>query len=596
MRQKGSYMTDVRKILNDAEASWNQTALPQATDVKLFSKTKETKKFLAELKEHVQLAEQLKYPNPPYACKNLAIEVEGKPASVMYVKYNGEPPDEAQLVAMENASLLTRKLSLLAGAVMAIANYDVEDSQKTAFLLAIRNEADKAVSVFKQPPQKMALSSSMNSFVDDLAGSFSTLGIAKDEAIGRMRNAEKFFVADLNANRYIINESTLPGKNQQVIQMDVPFNNKLTDIQRKEFKKLKDNEANSWFSHMPKWEKKAFLGASNENNFSNIFQSSAMQNAPGVKNARTNYLIEKKGDNFNILSRSVKTATQVPYEAPERFRDELTQMNTEQIIGQVITENNFQSWGKFLVNNHGMKPLIFFHSLLSNTKLGGDDNMLVATQSKAIASAAEKYSSEFHILQGNDPVNILRNFVGNGSSVSAMVGRKERWDHVHELQSYAKTFLSKVNPFALTNDSKELQEYKLIKEASAALTALPEMEESLGKNRAAFKSAYIGLMVEGMGGTVISNCKSGKDRTGLDELYRNSMRIYFQEHHKLPKFNDTGQNRENFIQIFCTLFNSMKAQEAAAANTPGSFGIKDTAKMLESDIVAALGNSYKYSN
>lgn len=43
------------------------------------------------------------------------------------------------------------------------------------------------------------------------------------------------------------------------------------------------------------------------------------------------------------------------------------------------------------------------------------------------------------------------------------------------------------------------------------------------RNKEEYKIALKRLLVEGMGGVIINNCKSGKDRTGLSEIYQHAM-------------------------------------------------------------------------
>ncbi|MDR3477760.1 MAG: hypothetical protein P4M14_07000 [Gammaproteobacteria bacterium] len=594
-------MPDIKKLIQDADREFETAIVNHNDAVKTFKKEADPKKFLAQLKERIQLLEQMKYPNPPFECKTVKVEVDGKPSSILYVKSGGETKlSKEQLNQIEDVSFLIRQLSLLAGVAggLSAKNYVKSPGEQLA---NIRELANAAVTEFESGNNKNKLLDKMNRFVDILYDGFSKsqgfnkdeARIHKDETMSKIRNAEKFFVADLNADRYILNESVIA--NKTILQLDVPFNNKLTANQIKEYDKLKAG-GKDWFSDMADWEKDSLYQMALGNDFQSKFQSSAMQTLPGVKNARTNYLIEKKDDDYAVLSRSVKTATQVPYEAPERFREKLAELNTEQIIQQTRQENNerFNAlWGKALPLGK-VKPLIFFHSLLSDaTVFGRDDKMLVDTQARAVQAAAAKVAGEFDVIQGNDPVNILRAAVGDAGSIRSLIGREENWDHVNKLQDYAKPFLN-VNIFGL--NETQAHNLHLLKSASQALKDLPDKKVSLDRNRAAFKSAYIGLMVEAMGGTVISNCKSGKDRTGLDELYRNAMRIYFETEKKLPLYDDPPAQRQKFIDIFIPLFNSLKTQEAAAANTPGSFGIKDTAKMMCPDIADQLGLSYKKSN
>jgi|GEM_PF-3640536 len=633
--------------------------------------------LLDQLKERIHLLETLKFPNPPYECKRVMIDVDGVRTSVLYVKCVkdlktlSDEQRSTMLNTMENTSILIRKLSILAGMLKGFTSkpsthYATNRIDQIIFDAA--NQAIKEVGADHEISLVSIIQGTPSEIMQDFVGKLTTafadaqpvdpraaklklieennkildkhdknyiklekhekkyiedeLAARQKQAVSRIRNAEKYFVADLNSNRYIINESVIETKikrinfltgneeneTRTIVQLDVPFNNTLTAEQLAEFEELKNNRnaRNKWYSNLEEWEKDQIVAATMSSNgvpFKHMFQSSAMQNLPGVKNARTNYLIQRNRDGTNtLLARSLKTATQVPYETPARFHAQLARMNVDQLLEQTTngTQDQFTSlWGDILPTT---KPVIYFQSLLSDVKFDKDAKILVDAQEDAIFEMRQnkKYRDKFTIFQGNDPVNFLRWVVGKKKSLASKIGRTESWEHAYELGLHAKKFRKSIKD-SLAQDPKlnlttaQEKNLKLNRMAISALVNLRDKDEITSRNRAAFKAAYMGLLVESMGGTVISNCKSGKDRTGLDELYRHAMRMYFELYGTLPLYDDNSKKRKNFISIFVQLFNTMKTQDAAAANTPGSFGIKDSAIMLCLDINRALKKSYDAS-
>ncbi|MFU8798321.1 MAG: hypothetical protein ACNA7Y_06485, partial [Gammaproteobacteria bacterium] len=145
------------------------------------------------------------------------------------------------------------------------------------------------------------------------------------------------------------------------------------------------------------------------------------------------------------------------------------------------------------------------------------------------------------------------------------------------------------------------EQEKKVKTITALCDRLNKLENTSvikGRNRRAFKSAYEQMLVELLGGAHSENCKSGKDRTGLDELYKNAMEVYYQQYGQLPSYEDVGVKRKNFVDIFAMLYRSLKIHESAAMNTHGAFGIKDKAasKLLDPDIAEVLGHHYSESD
>ena len=232
-------------------------------------------------------------------------------------------------------------------------------------------------------------------------------------------------------------------------------------------------------------------------------------------------------------------------------------------------------------------------SLLSDVVVGGDDNRLSNEQKTNVYNSVGNLTDNTAtIITGNEPVNILRKF--------ALQGNK-RWECTDQILDQAKDFTLKIKNYvdecSVTLNEEQLARIQFIYSCHKKLHSLRTSIRlpGINHNYEAFKVAYQSLLVESLGGVVSSNCKSGKDRTGLMELYRDSLLTYYKKNKKFPSSEKTD-DQDEFILIFRILFDSMKTQESAANNTPGSFGLKDSAKMLCPTIANAMKLSYEASN
>lgn len=560
---------------------------------------------LNQFRESIREHELNKYPKPPYSLETPTVSINGVPHQVLRVKYDGRPLAPEKLKQMEAESIKVRKLNLMAGVLFAMQfspNYlNMTNDQKKLILDNFHFLRD---SIQTSPPDtSRSPSDQIEGFVNHITDIIS--GVTKksnEEVIRAVRNAEQYFVADNNRQRVLAFEVRMGVHSYW--QIDIPSGNKLTMDQKQELLRIHDEDENnqpSWFKALPEWEKdwikKAIPVPPNTDweYFESLFQSSAMQHLPGIKNSRTNYFVKWDGGS-TLLSRHLNASTMVPYEMPDDSRNQNTQLTAKQMLNRLEKQalNNFVELHDLFGNlPEGYRPIILAQSLLSDVRIGGADNLLTELQRQSIESV-QSGDGLFQVISGNDPVNFLR-----------MTTRQNerRWEYANQVLASAQLFIqhyigneSQLSPKAFARLNLIHQAYHNLIE----LTNVGYMERNssnlTGVNFEAFKVAYLGLLVEAMGGAVSTNCKSGKDRTGLEELYRNAMLIYFDRYKELPKFNDTPDKRTLFIEIYSTLFNSMKTQEAAACNTPGSFGLKDSAKMLCQDTVSLLDTSYSASN
>lgn len=565
---------------------------------------------LEALKNNLRYYEKQKYPFPRF--KSLFTKVktsENTTQPVFYISYDGLPLTKNELDHMRKNALIVRRLSLIGGILNTLANYDKFLPAKIAknkegiqlYLIKLANQFNPSLK-----PEEKDINVWINEMIDHIA---SITGENSTEIRNLVSVAERYFVAEYKSQQILLNETTMNEKDNHatVVQMDIPYGNVLTDAQKETYFAIHAEPPASrpeWFKQLTAWEQ-AWLSEKVPTNihdeakwteFGKLSKSSAMSHIPGVQNARMNHLFVKNSeiDPFILFSQSFKTGTMVPYEMPGDLITE-TGETAEQVLDYLKkhAKNNFDTiWGNFLPPD--LKPLIFVQSLLSDTVFGGKDIKLSKLQQKAIQKLREENKSEFEIFSGNDPVNVLRLFAAQSGVVSRAIGR---WDHTDAVLDYANKVITALEGKPLTKEQQD--RLKLINIAVNELTKLRTNHNlpQLGRNFAAFKAAYTAILVEAMGGVVTTNCKSGKDRTGFEELYTNAMMLYYARNKQLPSYSDSTEAHKGFIKCYEILFNSRKVQEAAAGNTPGSFGMIDEAMMITyGDIYKELGDSYKVSD
>lgn len=91
-----------------------------------------------------------------------------------------------------------------------------------------------------------------------------------------------------------------------------------------------------------------------------------------------------------------------------------------------------------------------------------------------------------------------------------------------------------------------------------------------------------------------SFCVSGKDRAQLHILHQFDRQIYRVIYGKRPNYSDTGENRQNFINIFDSLFECGHGQRMASFSATGCTGIKNTNWYLKKDLYTSLKSVSTY--
>lgn len=416
-------------------------------------------------------------------------------------------------------------------------------------------------------------------------------------------------------------------------QIDFPWGQKLTDELKKEYQKIHNASPPQWFTDLDEWEQNRLrklipetnssdnilspasldeIKLSNEvkwrdfggKEFERKTKSAILNKLPGVSNVRTSYLYaETEGESKpQLISCSVKTGVYVPFEMEDgEERERNTQLATQQILNEVISKRKESEekqegiWDEKNIAKFYHPKIVYVGMLLSDVR-GIKDFSMVEEQSQAIEKIKALYP-EFEVLNHNEPINSLGKLTRNVDKWNT------RWDVPKQILSKAHDFLEMLES---TNVKKtltpiQIKNKNLISKSKKQLENMQNLSFSQlqrhrlkGRNDRLFKSALLAILAEAMGWPVLTNCKSGKDRTGIEEIYRHAMLLYFEETGELPSYTDVGEDRKRFVQIFVKLFNNMKISEVGAAQTPGILGVRNGG-ILDEDIVDALGDEYKQS-
>lgn len=546
--------------------------------------------LLDQVVAHMHEQEAKKYPPGFFSYTRGKLEHEGESLSYVYTTYNGKSLNPEQAQQAQVAAIRLRKLSLLAGVIYALdlpSFLSCDESNRKQLLDTLSTWMQRILAAPEDASPK-----SVNQFVDEFVDHISAITQHPfNEVIRQMRLAERYFVAEYQADVFL---NEILGQKQVHAQLSVSLKNSLQQSQMKEWVRIHSDKKPAWFLRLSSWEQQWFYqrvptlyaDKAGWGRFQRYFKSSAMSHIPGISNLRRTYVLNDQA----VISDSLQLGTLVAYEMPKYQQAEDTKRSVRQLmqfLGSRAQEKKSRMWPSI-----NLKPMVLIQSILSDT-IGGDGE-LVKGQRQAIEAEKALYADDYEIVHGNDPVNFLRLFAAESGVFSRHYTK--RWDHTLTVLAYANRFVALADQSPLSPEqSDKLAFIKLLKKELEWMRNATHLT-GIGRNFNAYKVAMTELLVEAMGGQVSVNCKSGKDRTGFASLYKQAIYSYYQEYQILPHYNDKGRDRDNFIQIFKKLFDAQRAQELAAWNTPGSFGLKDSAKMLCLDIAKTLKHGYQQSN
>ena len=326
-----------------------------------------------------------------------------------------------------------------------------------------------------------------------------------------------------------------------------------------------------------------------------------LRRIPGLSNAtqKTIKFTDSTGKIFT--KRSYRQGVPTAYAMPPDYYQPVAEENIKQMINAIQTDvkEDFQRYwnlsksspikapllllGLLTHKEHGniLQTVIDTKLVYTDFTLSGEENNTQRTQDKSAAIDSIQKQDEYpglKLIDLNIGVNIGRGWL-TGVPIDDFIAQV-----VVLLESIQAT----------TTSSTESIQARL----QEATTAIAELKAhnvkplTSGRNKDLFTAALCHYVTEKLGGSVVTNCKSAKDRTGLEIMMADAIDIYTRAYAQIPRYDETDEiKRQHFIHIFKAIFDSQHHQLIASDNSPGSQGIKDEG-MLDSDIAKSLGETY----
>lgn len=368
---------------------------------------------------------------------------------------------------------------------------------------------------------------------------------------------------------------------------------KMTAEMKAVFRTIRHEDPPTWFSKLRPWEQH-FLKKITPQDLSDAEVWSAFEKVlpatlrrfPGLANATKKTTVIKNAETGQTRTQiSYRQGIPTAYDMPPSDYLESAKYNLQQMLE--ATQNDIQQrfhefWG--LPQEIEIRTPVVFLGLLTHRKdanflgiigsylgVGGKEDNTKRTDEKTQAiSAVEENYPGLHLIDLNIGVNWFR-----GDFLGARI------------EPYIKTIES-----FLADNKAQLVKYSEQKWMHADRTLQDLKKHSKkpiirGRNKNLFTAALCHHMANQIGGCVIPNCKSAKDRTAHELIMADTIEIYYQLYQALPEYDDIPSNRQRFIAIFVEIYKTRHHHKVANDNSPGSMGIKDE-YMLDQDIVAAL--------
>jgi len=628
----------------------------------------EQKECLDFIVQKIRHHEKLKYTNPPSDYRYYRTSDQfGKGKQIVHViRHESVDPEtrkkqEAEELRNSDIHAMTvRKLSIIAGIINMLpygfAGIDIESAEGKKIQNALALRLYKIAAEISDPTNEemMDPKKSMDAFVDHLRDTIA-LELNDTDTIHLKKEilaVEREFVFDYEKQKFLVHETVDP--DGTIIQTDVPFGNRLLPNQMRSFQAIHDPDPErrpKWFEHgkLQECQKKWLLRMippppfnphnPKWNDFLEGFQSSAMSDIPGIKNARRHYLHYQSNTSpeKKQLSRSFRTAALSFVKSEmknEHERDNESEFNGQQaakFLNDILVKEERSPEAPIMVQSI-VTNVFFADSSLKNSqdkalenigdfleRIGKSLSPIPSGNRSRAISPREAHENEMDLDEAKEPdedsqselkiqaapEDKLESFFKDNTSVNSfrhadllwtdnkdnllnhLKKRKKLWDEDHD------------PPDPDPESDVEIKRRRI----QGLMDSIDEVKQKglLNKSRGpinidAYIAIYISLLIEEFDGIDSVNCKSGKDRTGLFTLIRDAMLVYWEKNKKWPGCYDNEDERKEFVAILCALFRAHQAQEAAAMNTPGSFGLKDGSKMTDDDVSVMLGPVYSRSN
>ena len=380
---------------------------------------------------------------------------------------------------------------------------------------------------------------------------------------------------------------------------------KLTGPQKEVLIQIHDSQIPDWAKTLRIWEQ-SYLKTIIPNTMNGDWSGyekvlpATLRRIPGLSNATQRLFVVTDSNGRKIKKRGYRQGVPTAYAMPFSHYQTSAEENIKQMLDAIksnVKQDFAAYWdlspeqsqlqapvlllGLLTHKEHGnaLQKLIDTDIFYSGVTLSGEENNTQRTQDKSTAiHNLENSYQDIKLLDLNIGVNIGRGWV-IGVPVNSFIDD-------------AETILA-----AIRGKKKTLSSLleKRVSEAEAAILALKThngISLRRDRNKDLFSAALCHYVTEKLGGSVITNCKSAKDRTGLEIIMADAIDIYVRIYGECPKYDENDSaKRKQFLDIFKAIFDSQHHQSIANDNSPGSQGIKDEG-MLDDDIIQSLGQTY----
>ncbi len=377
------------------------------------------------------------------------------------------------------------------------------------------------------------------------------------------------------------------------------------NLQQKEVLiKIHNRPVPDWVKTLTKWEQR-YLKTIIPTEMDGVWSGyekvlpATLRRIPGLSNATQRLFVFTDSDGREIKKRGYRQGVPTAYAMPFSHYQTSAEANIKQML-EAIKSNVKQDFtaywelpeqsqlqapvlllGLLTHKEHGnpLQKLIDTDMLYSGVTLSGEENNTLRTEdkSKAILTLQNSYP-DITLLDLNIGVNIGRGWT-SGVPVDNFINK------VEGILAAIRTEKPPLSQLLQTRAT----------EAEAAIFALKihnDIPLRRDRNKDLFSAALCHYVTEKLGGSVITNCKSAKDRTGLEIIMADAIDIYVRIYGECPKYDENDlAKRKKFLDIFKAIFDSQHHQLIANDNSPGSQGIKDEG-MLDEDIIESLGQTY----
>ena len=458
-----------------------------------------------------------------------------------------------------------------------------------------------------------------------------------EQANKYMQEAEAMHVWEQGRDAVVTLNTTTnaDGERFTIAQIDTPRFD-LTDKQAFDFFRIVAKSSENrpeWFNNMESWQKNYLLEKvepiakkldkdPSDANFDEAkgklsealkTTPSFFRKIPGLANYGDHSLVIMN-NNGEVVSQSTEPRSSIvapiTYKGTEQQKKEIVHDNLDQLLqshSQQAAQHYVNTWG--VDPSKTQIPMIFLAQTLVSPMFS---NKLNTPESEKILNqkivALQQLSRSPHYVTvkvdgkeveakvnlkpvgTNHPVNNFRKgamrLLLNGHAAhnkqEADKFEQSAQEMIDSIKTYAKennSVLSSSQAFKLDRIEQALSDYRAIRN---------DKGKNLNQGKQLFLSSLEQIITSELGGISHSSCKSGKDREGMKLLHTDAMRTYRTMYGELPKVTDTGDKRQNFVNIMADFFLSNHQQYVADQNAPGCNGLKATTAVMPNDLLTEV--------